>query len=186
MQFSPQRSKLSAIGPKIHARGAAGVPVSCCARGQAQRSAGGEQQLSPGLGVRRGRRGCAEAAPRLRRAAPRLRRGSWRRGCAECAEVAPSAPRPPSMRRGWNDVCMRRGCAEERRGCAELRRGAPRSAEEHRAHTHYLPTYTPLCPLLTHTTCTHTHTHLLPTHTLLATHSHRLPHTHPVTQQAQQ
>ena len=36
MQFSAQRGKWCAIGPGIHARGTAGMPVGCSARGQAQ------------------------------------------------------------------------------------------------------------------------------------------------------
>ena len=47
MQFSAQRGKWCAIGPWIHARGTAGMPVGCSARGQAQwKAAGAESSRS--------------------------------------------------------------------------------------------------------------------------------------------
>ena len=48
MQFSAQRGKWCAIGPWIHARGTAGMPVGCSARGQAQWKAAGDTR-GPGL-----------------------------------------------------------------------------------------------------------------------------------------
>ena len=48
MQFSAQRGEWCAIGPGIHARGTAGMPVGCSARGQAQwKAAGAETRAAP-------------------------------------------------------------------------------------------------------------------------------------------
>ena len=54
MQFSAQRGKWCAIGPGIHARGTAGMPVGCSARGQAQWKAAGDTRGPTGASGLRG------------------------------------------------------------------------------------------------------------------------------------